>query len=289
MVTALNREADTDPLTVDLLLTNPPGAHTRQVAARYQIIQSMEQTFRLAMDNSDMRRRFQARFHLVGPNRYLAHVRVPSSELPVEFDVFLVFSAPEKVKSLRQCLVKVYSNSPGWIFTYGYAFNKAGLVPKELVWALGRAADEEPRMTNPTEELGFDKSVHQAMLWVLRGPAGVETVSTLAILAGSDARRPLWSDPAVGAEAKLAQYRRAQQKRSAEKKDEKEAERRAQAREESVKAVEQAKKRAERQRKKRGGTEAATKKSGIKPAKSVSAVRAAGSRPGTRPSGRKAK
>jgi hypothetical protein len=61
--------------------------------------------------------------------------------------------------------VKVITNSPSFMFTHGYVYNKAGLLIDDLKEIIGkRALTEPPNVRNPRRLLGMDKSIFYAIL-----------------------------------------------------------------------------------------------------------------------------
>ena len=59
--------------------------------------------------------------------------------------------------------MKYYSNSPAYQFIYEYVLYHRGLVPDSLVPALSDIAiNNAPRVKNPDEILGFEKSLYAA-------------------------------------------------------------------------------------------------------------------------------
>ena len=222
------------------MITNPPGSHTRQVAARYMIREALEAKYRETMSQPLLRARYGASVHRAG-DAYLVWVRVPSMVLPVDFDVVFRLVFPEGVRSVLGAEAQVYCNSPAWVMTVGYVAVKRGLIVPGWEGALGRAAREAPSVTNADEQYGFDKTTFRAILW-LTGAGGFLTRADLDRGADLDRRRapPSPADPSLSAEAKLFAYSRAQALETERKRHDRERDRRA--KEAQVKANELASK-----------------------------------------------
>jgi hypothetical protein len=195
-------------MTVRDLINNPSGPHSRQIAARYTIQDALRAKFVEAMKDPNRRRRFKVAVSRHG-EKFVAWIRVPSEKYAVDYDVILQLSFPEGARAVSSADVKVYCNSPGWIFTSAYAFGQAGFLAEGWEAACGRAATEPPKTTNPHEDLGFDKVLHQAILF-FTGPAGYVTQHDLQMSPVGTAPDP--KDPRLSAQSKLQEYGRAKAK-----------------------------------------------------------------------------
>lgn len=155
-------------LTLHQLLTNPTGPGSGMVNARYRIIQDLDA--RLAgMIRDGKKFRF---ISYRDSGRTVFHVQVPSETFAEEFffDVVIeVDTASGLKKELLSSPVKVYSNSPAFMFTYAYVANQEGLLIPWLKEKVGHTAlTQPPTMRNPVETLGFEKSIYYACQYVLR-------------------------------------------------------------------------------------------------------------------------
>lgn len=96
---------------------------------------------------------------------YFIHAKIPDeSNLGIVFDVVLQFIetkelADPSVRSLSNYEVKFFSNDPGFMFTYTYAFNKHDLLIKDLRNKLSHRALTEPaKIKNPRNSIGVIKN-----------------------------------------------------------------------------------------------------------------------------------
>ena len=194
-------------MTVGDLLTNPPGRGTRHVAARYMIRASLDAIYRQAMADPARSGRFSARACAGrADGSFVFLVRVPSAETPADFDVVLQLDYGTSAAT-SQARCRVYCNSPGWVFTYGYVAAATGLLAPGWEAALGAAVTgTPPRQTNPGRDFGYDKVVHQGVMYLLGG-AGVLTRRDAERLAAGG-RPVLPAEPRLSAEAKLKEYQR---------------------------------------------------------------------------------
>ena len=194
--------AEQQPLIVTIrdLLTNPPGRKTRQVGPRYAIKASLDAAYIALVKDPEKARKFEVSVSGSGP--YVVWVKVPSATLDMQFDVVIELD-PGESRAVSAMRARLYCNSPGWVFTQGYVARKEGVLAPGWDKALGRAAKERPRVTNPTETLSFDKVVHFALLWIL-GRGGILTLKDLEAATGKKAPDP--QDETLWAESKLEVY-----------------------------------------------------------------------------------
>jgi hypothetical protein len=204
-------------MTVAELVTNPPGKSTRHVSARYREILALEHIYRQALADPARAARFRLEAWKTGPETFLARVKVPSEKNGTDFDVVLLLAyGGGTTAPTSKADVKVYCNSPGWIFTYGYVAAQRGLLVPGWAGALGReVATTPPRVTNPDLSYGFDKVVQQAAYYLL-GRGGMLNVGDAnRIAANTRGPRPAPRQPGVAADEKLAEYERNEQARAA--------------------------------------------------------------------------
>ena len=105
-------------------------------------------------------------------NDYIIHIKIPS-ELVKKFyyDVVIRFYTDSKVADLGRNLSKyyfqVYSNDPAFVYTHAYVFLKNNLFFKDLQSKMSpKALKQVPKVTNPTKELAYVKSIYFAYLFM---------------------------------------------------------------------------------------------------------------------------
>ena len=106
-------------------------------------------------------------------NTYLFHFRIVSdSKEDVFYDVVIQLSTKNSKFINESHIVnydniKVFSNTPGFTFTYAYAYNKYGLLVPSLVDKFdGNILEEKPQKTNPRVGIGFDYSIFMCIYFL---------------------------------------------------------------------------------------------------------------------------
>ena len=105
--------------------------------------------------------------------KYIVHAQIPSeknSELlkPVFYDVILEFYPVDKLNetdlTLKSYGIKVYCNSPSWMFDFTYIFAKAGCIPSFVPkkYYSKAALIAPPKKKNPMGLFGIDRLVFTA-------------------------------------------------------------------------------------------------------------------------------
>jgi hypothetical protein len=84
------------------------------------------------------------------------------------YDVVLQFTENDKGKTtISDFDMKVFSNAPNFMFTYAYVLNEDDLLIDLLKSKIDRRAlTQEPDKRNPSEDLGFEKSMYFAGLYI---------------------------------------------------------------------------------------------------------------------------
>ena len=132
-----------------------------------------DRAYREKFDSLVAREAGGIKFHLChekGDKRYVMHALIPSEIVPhFTYDTIIEFSTDDNVLSQAQVLtnyeVKFYSNDPAFMFTYAYAFNKAGmLIPLLKSKTIDRCLSEAPKERNPYAQTGYVKSLYFAYL-----------------------------------------------------------------------------------------------------------------------------
>lgn len=100
-------------------------------------------------------------------NRYFAYLKIPSEKIPNFFyDVVIEFTEPKDKKvvidgSLKNYLVRFYSNDPSFVFTFAHAFLKNDMFIKDLSDKMSKKAiKEKANEKNPHNIIGYVKSLY---------------------------------------------------------------------------------------------------------------------------------
>jgi hypothetical protein len=120
--------------------------------------------------------KFRTQFYAV-PYKYpngdvLFYVRVPSEEHQfnkLHYDVlFLIENDPVERYSLRN--IKMFSNSPNFLYTYAYVYYHDDLIIDRFASKIPSIAfTKPPEIRNPLESLGYEKSTYVAARYLLDG------------------------------------------------------------------------------------------------------------------------
>lgn len=149
---------------------NNPYRGSAFLASRQLIKRGLNQVFIELLNKN--RRQFFAVPYLYNNGDVLFHVRVPSEEYKynkLHYDVLLkVLYDPKKKYADRD--VKIFSNSPSFVYTYAYAYYHSDIMVDEFASRLPvQALNQAPEIRNPLESLGFEKSTYIASRYLLDG------------------------------------------------------------------------------------------------------------------------
>lgn len=106
-------------------------------------------------------------------DKYIVHSQVPSEknadyDKPIFYDVVIEFYPVDKLNkddlTLKSYGVKVYCNSPSWMFDFTYIFAKADCIPSFVPkkYYSKAALVEPPKKKNPLGLFGIDRVVFSA-------------------------------------------------------------------------------------------------------------------------------
>lgn len=107
----------------------------------------------------------------------------------IVYDVVLNLYAPEHEYGassdgdFKNMFVKIFSNSPGFTFTYAYVYNRYKLLPEALDYKFSKQVMHTPPLkTNPRNHIGFDSSTFFALTYLVTHPELMQrrNISTIA-------------------------------------------------------------------------------------------------------------
>lgn len=155
------------------LLLNPLGKGSANVVNRDVVLRDLEQRYRKMLAE---KKKFGT-LAISKDGGVLLYVRVPSETLPADklwYDVLIwAQTNPALVltpNNWMQCEAQVWSNSPGFVYTYHYtAYKEKLLIPwkwlADKIPAVFRK--DSPDTRNPQMvPLGYDKSIHWALFHI---------------------------------------------------------------------------------------------------------------------------
>ena len=157
-------------LSLEQYVANPTGKGSGYVANRAAIKSGLNMTFIKLLRNH--RRQFYAVPYIYGNGDILFYVKVPSEDYKdnkISYDVLFLIQH-DKNRSREKRLIKLYSNSPSFIFTYCYVYNQHNLIIEKLKSKLPtEALTQFPEIRNPIGSLGYEKSTYIAAMYLLNG------------------------------------------------------------------------------------------------------------------------
>lgn len=180
------------PINMEGYLANPVGKGSANVARRSFIRRDLETRYLLMTKQSGKLFSIQNAYVDKAGN-YILHLRVPSEYYYKEglmYDVVLQYLTNSRRKvdeTLASYDIRMYSNSPAFMFTYAYVYNQDdNLVPFLKNKLSSKALTQAPVVRNPNQSYGYEKSVYFAILYVRDNPrlisAAIKKASHLNIL-----------------------------------------------------------------------------------------------------------
>lgn len=120
---------------------------------------------------------------------YYILVKVPSSvnkyagtslvSTPVYYDVLFAIRRLPKHGDIGDVPMRVFSNSPSFIYTYANAFNRQGMCISDLLRAISpEAYKNKAKYRNPYGVVGYEKSIYLAVKYIM--DRGFNQASALA-------------------------------------------------------------------------------------------------------------
>lgn len=196
-----------EEMTLRQFIQNPTGKGSALVARRDLIKANLADRFRALVAKYG---EIQLRAYKAWGG-YVLYFRVPSEEFGRDliYDAVLLLLPGEfpDAPTLENWGVRLFSNSPNFTFTYAYVLYNTNMMIDELSGKVDRRAlTEPPKVRNPVESLGFEKSCYFSALSLLRSGA-VSKVKLDAFLSPWDERS--FSDGIATCEEKLLERRRA--------------------------------------------------------------------------------
>ena len=191
--------------------TAPLEPYERSTVAKYKTFSKLESDFnKLKQAAPNI---FNIKFIRTGKdNEGLHYVEfwcvIPSEPFPkfLHYDVIVrfYFDSDSDRRINMDSLVEVYSNSPSFTFTYAYVYNKKDASIKDYNRYLSRKSiTDAPKVTNPKELIGFEKSLFFAFLLLKSSTVFSSLETYLSSHSGKLVNTPFKPD---SAEEKLQQY-----------------------------------------------------------------------------------
>jgi len=159
-------------MSIRQYVDNPSGRGSAFLAKRATIKQGMNMTFIKLLQKH--RQQFFAVPYIYPNGDVLFHVKVPSEDYSNNKIVYDVLFRLYKDEGNRYALwkMKLFSNSPAFLFTYAYVYYHSDLIVSDpnFVSKLPQIAlTTPPEVRNPIESLGYEKSTYIAARYLLDG------------------------------------------------------------------------------------------------------------------------
>jgi len=211
-----------DFMTLQQFVQNPTGKYSAYFARRDRTIADLEARYlKLLRDNKP-----NIKYYIYkNKNDYIFHFRIPSEEFGNElyYDTCLHFQPMTEEanndRKLSNYYLKFFSNSPNFLFTYTYVLNESKMLTDLLLEKCSKTAlRERPRIRNPIESFGFEKSCYFAALFIKEN--GLNDKNIINNILSKWNKKDFISN-IKNQESKLLEHRKVKNKKSLEKKEEK--------------------------------------------------------------------
>lgn len=157
-------------MTLMKYFSNPTGKGSAYVANRRAIKDGLNMIYIKLL--REHRKEFYATPYIYENGDILYYVKVPSEDYKnnkIAYDVLFLLTYQKDVRRVNR-EIHMYSNSPSFIFTYCYVYNKHGLLIDKLKNKLpNEALTMPPEVRNPIESLGYEKSTYIACRYLIDG------------------------------------------------------------------------------------------------------------------------
>jgi len=159
-------------LTIHDLLTNPLGKNSAYGFSRNKIRDDLKIRFHQLIYWTH---KFDYKVYKLNES-YFFHFKIPSEKFRKDesfrYDVVLEFYPDDKEslkdKNITNYYLRVFSNSPAFMFTYTYVCYHNDMIPKQLLPLCSKIAlKEAPSERNPSETYGYEKSIYFACLYIM--------------------------------------------------------------------------------------------------------------------------
>ena len=151
-------------------ISNPTGKGSAYVANRSAIKNGLNMTYIKLL--KEHRRQFYAIPYIYPNGDILYHVKVPSefyNDNKIAYDVLFKISFDQRLERKNRDM-KLYSNSPSFIYTYCYVYNRANFLIDNLKTKLPQEAlMQAPVVRNPIGSFGYEKSTYIGAHYLIDG------------------------------------------------------------------------------------------------------------------------
>ena len=156
-------------LTLKELINNPLGKKSYYGARRSSTKEDLERRYRKMILKH---KTFKYIVYKENKN-YFFHFKIPSETYDeLMYDVIIEFVPTNlmmnKDRTLNSYTLKLFSNAPAFMFIYTYVVNNNRMLADHTKeFCADKALKQAPKVTNPVEVYGFEKSIYFASLFIL--------------------------------------------------------------------------------------------------------------------------
>jgi hypothetical protein len=155
-------------ISLDQFLTNPTGKGSSMMGKREEIKKNLQQRYYKILKNAGGHFTYNV---YIDKNVYLFYFKIPSETYEMEYDVLLEFYPHnpklKKFKDINDYSLNFFSNSPHMMFTYTYVLHQNKItIPMLMPLYSHKALTQKPKVTNPIQIFGFEKSCYYAAMYI---------------------------------------------------------------------------------------------------------------------------
>jgi len=216
-------------ITLDQFLTNPTGKGSSFMSKRLEVKKNLDMRYYKLLKESTKNGNFTYKVY-IDKDVYFFWFKIPSETYKeIYYDVVLEFvpteKKMEKFSTINDYSINFFSNSPHMMFTYTYVLNQERLLVDMLKSTKysKQALKDRPKVTNPVEIFGFEKSCYYACKYInekkLYTKAEIERNATQI----TKTTRVELLNSIMSQESKYLQYEAVKKKYADEKRKEREA------------------------------------------------------------------
>lgn len=157
-------------MTYRQYLINPTGPYSSFFGKRESIKKDLENRFYKLLAKTP-KKDFDCKIYKEKDSYYF-HIKIPSEEFDnIFYDVIIKLSPPDSVAlnegSLYSYKLSFFSNSPAFVYTYAYISKKDKVLIPFMEHKLSTVAlTTPPKVRNPIEIYGFEKSIYFSLLYI---------------------------------------------------------------------------------------------------------------------------
>jgi len=159
-------------ITLDQFLSNPAGKGSSMLGKREEIKKNLNARYYSLLKNSTKNGTFNYKVY-IDKDVYFFWFKIPSETFKeIYYDVVLEFVPTDKkqesLTTISDYSINFFSNSPHMMFTYTYVLNQERLLVDMLKSTKysKQALKDRPKVTNPVEMFGFEKTCYYACKYI---------------------------------------------------------------------------------------------------------------------------